>query len=843
MLVMSCHNDIGDVNPDTEQTNQTTVPLVFNEIEGDLIGYIFDDSNSPIIGANVSIYSGATTTNEFGVFIFKDTKLDPQGTFVKVEKSGYLLGSDLVYPNSNGKGTAKIMMLKIRNVESFQASDGGTIEIEGGGTITFPPSSLIRANGSTYDGIVKSTAYRISSNDPELGVRMSGGLLGLDNKGRHRVLSTYGVMVVELRGFDNQKLRLKSDKVADLIFPIDNELQNFVENDVPAWSFNFDDGLWHENIITSNDKQNFYVSINTLGYWNMALSSGISQVCGKLIYDNQLPAENYEVQIINNGLPSRIGITDHDGFFCGKVPLGENLKFQVLHPICGGIIKELNLDPFEDVGTIGDVVIEVDEIYISGTIECNGELNENSTIIIVSNGLTNIFYPNANGAFSINLEAISCNSSSSFSIFAYNDDTETASEILELSSNSSEPLTLDVCDEVCTAELVFTYVKDDYCTDGEYNRVLVEVLNGSEDYTYEWQDGSANSFFNDPSSGGEVCVSVKDIVTGCDYFLCDEVSSHKRLSIESMYASNTECLLTSGFIVLDVAGGREPLTYEWEGPDGFTSNDAEVKDLSPGIYTVIIKDDSGCDVTESVIVQEVTTQFELMTEDFCNATRIIIQDIDGYKPYTYKWSVEGETGDELYVYTAGNYGVTITDANLCIRSNSVVLANIGTLPEISPAYNCDAGIITFSDMEEGFDYYYQSFGSSDKIPINMVNGKLDVSIIEAGYRFEIGSENPLYSDCLISETINLPQFEGLEVGSINNASCDTCADGHIEYEVNTSENCQDCEVGGAIVIDSENGDDVTEINVQMQLEKGEYYVIVLDSNSGCYIAHELVILD
>ena len=164
---ISCHNDIGDINPETEQSNQITVPLEFDEIDGTLVGYIFDSSNNPVSGASVSIYNGETTTNEFGLFIFEDAKLDPQGTFIKAEKDGYIVSSDLVYPSSNGNATSRIIMLEIINEPSFQASEGGVVEIIGGGKIIFPPSSLIRPNGSIYSGEVRSTAYRLSPNDYE----------------------------------------------------------------------------------------------------------------------------------------------------------------------------------------------------------------------------------------------------------------------------------------------------------------------------------------------------------------------------------------------------------------------------------------------------------------------------------------------------------------------------------------------------------------------------------------------------------------------------------------------------------------------------------------------------
>ncbi len=843
LFIMSCHSDIGEVNPNTEQTNQITVPLVFEEVEGDLIGYVFDDSNDPIAGANVSIYSGETITNEFGVFTFEKVKIDLQGTFIKVEKDGYMLGSDLVYPNANGKGTARIMMLKILDEPVFDASDGGVVQIQGGGTITFPPSSLTRPNGSIYDGKVKTTAYRISPSDPDFGNQMSGALLGKDLEGRHRVLSTYGILALELRGFDNQKLRIKSDKVAELSFPIEDELQSFVGSEIPAWNFDFQDGLWYEKVITSNDKQNFTTSINVPGYWNIALPNAISQVCGKLIYNNQLPAKNYVVQIIYNNLPSRIGITDQDGYFCGKIPFGENLKFQVLHPVCGEILKDLAIDPFEEVGTIGDVILEVEEKYISGTIECGGELIDNSTIIIESNGTTNIFYPDADGAFSINLDAILCGSTSSYTLFAYDNATEVTSELQELTAEYSETLRLEVCSTECLAQAIFEYEKEDYCSDGAYNRVYIGIANGSGEYTYEWQDGSTGNFLNDPSPGSEVCVMVMDEVNNCEYTFCDEVLSYKRLGIESIYSSNTECQMASGFVTIEVIGGKEPLQYEWKGPEGYVSSEAQIEGLSPGIYTLTIQDGGGCEATETSVVYDVTTPIQFAIEDLCEQSVITIEEDEGYKPYVYNWDAGMAVANQLYVHSPGVYTLTITDANSCTRRTSITLSQAGLLPIINPIYECEIGTLTFSELQSGFDYYYQSFGSNDKIPLDLVQGKIEVLILEAGYRFDLGSENSFSGNCSTAELVELPRFEGLEIGAVTPVSCESCSDGSIEFNVNIDEDCIDCSPGEVIVTRIEDGMDVTDLNIEKQLERGEYYVIVLDDNTGCYIAHSLVVVE
>ena len=350
-------------------------------------------------------------------------------------------------------------------------------------------------------------------------------------------------------------------------------------------------------------------------------------------------------------------------------------------------------------------------------------------------------------------------------------------------------------------------------------------------------------FWRIPGRGEEICVSVKDLVSGCDYNLCENIPSYQRVVIKSIFSSNTDCQKNSGFININVEGGKEPLLFKWGGPNGFTSTDEQLKDLPPGTYFVTVQDDAGCEMSGTSMVYDVIVPIDLSEEHECGVTIITaVEEDEGYKPFTYKWSVPGETGNQLSVNTPGTYSVTVTDANLCARSTSLGINIVGDLPEINPARSCNADIVTFSELEEGYEYYYQTVGSSDKIPVNMDFGMVNTSVLETGYRFELGSENELFVDCSISEMINLPQFDGLQMGSINEASCDTCSDGNIEYTIDVLADCIDCVVGEAFVIRRESGEDVTVLNDQMQLGNGEYYVVVLDINTGCYIAHELAIL-
>ena len=61
---------------------------------------------------------------------------------------------------------------------------------------------------------------------------------------------------------------------------------------------------------------------------------------------------------------------------------------------------------------------------------------------------------------------------------------------------------------------------------------------------------------------------------------------------------------SSGSIDLLVNGGVLPYVFSWTGPNGFTSNQEDLNNLSGGAYTVTVTDDLACSATISVAIIE-----------------------------------------------------------------------------------------------------------------------------------------------------------------------------------------------------------------------------------------------
>ena len=97
-------------------------------------------------------------------------------------------------------------------------------------------------------------------------------------------------------------------------------------------------------------------------------------------------------------------------------------------------------------------------------------------------------------------------------------------------------------------------------------------------------------------------------------------------------------------------------------------------------------------------------------------------------------------------------------------------------------------------------------------------------------------------NCINEFRINIPAFYGLSTPQIINTTCQGCLDGQIIPQVNSGAPCEDCEFGSVIILD-ESLNDVTDKNDAGELPAGTYYVVVLDANTGCFIAHREVTVE
>ncbi|RZJ87629.1 MAG: hypothetical protein EOO60_11995, partial [Hymenobacter sp.] len=143
---------------------------------------------------------------------------------------------------------------------------------------------------------------------------------------------------------------------------------------------------------------------------------------------------------------------------------------------------------------------------------------------------------------------------------------------------------------------------------------------------------------------------------------------------------NIACNGTStGSASVSVSGGTAPYSYSWQN-NGTTlpQTTASVSGLSAGSYTVSITDANGCSATRTFTLTQPApfnitgSQTNVSTYGGSDGSATVSAS-GGAPGYTYSWSPSGGTAATASGLSAGNYTVTITDANGCTVSRNYTI--------------------------------------------------------------------------------------------------------------------------------------------------------------------------
>ena len=235
--------------------------------------------------------------------------------------------------------------------------------------------------------------------------------------------------------------------------------------------------------------------------------------------------------------------------------------------------------------------------------------------------------------------------------------------------------------------------------------VDLTVSGATPPYTFDW-DNDGTGDFDDTEDLSSIpagnYVGVVIDANGCTDGGTVTINEPTEI-IASISASDITCNgLTDGAIDLTITGGSGIYTIDWDNDGTGDFDDTEdLSVLSAGIYTVVVKDNTNCSVTnfDTIVEPSGISISAIATDVICNGLTdgsIDITISGGSTPFTFDWDNDG-TGDfddteDLTGLASGTFAVVVNDANGCSSASSSATVNEPSLLSISSVItnaNCD----------------------------------------------------------------------------------------------------------------------------------------------------------
>lgn len=150
-----------------------------------------------------------------------------------------------------------------------------------------------------------------------------------------------------------------------------------------------------------------------------------------------------------------------------------------------------------------------------------------------------------------------------------------------------------------------------------------------------------------------------------------------------------------GSATVTATGGLNPLTYTWNTTP--VQSTSVATGLSPGTYTITVKDALGCSSTRTVTITQppaITLSVTPAGASCGTPNGTATPTVGGGTPgYTYAWNPTGQTTSTATGLLAGNYTLTVTDANGCTKTAtaSVTVTNGPSANATGTNVSCNGG--------------------------------------------------------------------------------------------------------------------------------------------------------
>lgn len=298
---------------------------------------------------------------------------------------------------------------------------------------------------------------------------------------------------------------------------------------------------------------------------------------------------------------------------------------------------------------------------------------------------------------------------------------------------------------------------DVLCHGNNTGQITASPSGGVAPYSYLWNNGETTAQITQLIAGN-YSVIISD-ANGCEFNLSEEINQPANPISISEQITNVDCFGTnSGAIDVSVTGGTPTYSYSW-------SNGSSAQDLASilsGDYTITVTDNNNCLLQKTITVSQPLAPLSDVSVStavgcFGESTGAINVSISGgTTPYGYNWS-NGGTTNEISSSPAGNYSLTVTDANGCTLVGNYTItqpaAPLSVVLSMTPvicfgeANGSTAAVV--SGGTAPYSYVWNS-GSTSTTAVDLIAGNYSLTITDQ-------------NGCQLTDAIEVTQPDALSI--------------------------------------------------------------------------------
>ncbi len=346
-----------------------------------------------------------------------------------------------------------------------------------------------------------------------------------------------------------------------------------------------------------------------------------------------------------------------------------------------------------------------------------------------------------------------------------------------------------------------------------------------------FQEQSADIVVTEP---GEYVLFVTDLVTGC--IGSDTFTVEKNTEQPDADADLAQVNCQEGTALLSGTSSTPDVSFSWEGPNGFFSNDQNPVVAQQGFYTLTVTNPiNGCMGNATYVLAANLTapvalaQGGLLT---CDQPTVVLQGAASVSQVTFQWIGPGGFSSNLpnpTVSLPGFYTLVVTDTtNGCVGSALAEVKQVAGLPGANPqgaVITCviQQVVLTANPDQPGYEFFWTGpggFSSEEENPL-----------VEAGGIYLLTVTNPATGCAAFFEVVVVEDTTGPEILVDPDTLALTCIAPDIVLE---------CPILIPEVLCTWQDSMSSSIQVS---QPGVYYLILTSLNNGCTSTVGIVVKD